>query len=69
MIPSSAVYVDAGQIAALLPGSRGAAEYEILSGRPGEAITLTDTLTIQQVFIMITIIIGNILFFLERRTN
>jgi len=69
MIPSSAVYVDAGQIAALLPGSRGAAEFEILSGRPGEAVTLTDTLTIQQVFIMITIIIGNILFFLERRTN
>jgi hypothetical protein len=67
MVPSSAVYVDAGQIAALLPGSRGAAEYEIRSGIPGEAITLTDTLTVQQVYIMILIIIGNIMFLSERK--
>ena len=66
MVPSSAVYVEAGQIAALLPGSRGAAEYEILIGRPGEAITLTDTLSTQQVFLMIIIIIGNIIFLLEK---
>ncbi len=66
-VPSGAPYLQAGQIASILQGSRGAAEYEILIHQPGEAATQTDALTLQLIYLMVLIVIGNILYYMSRQ--
>ncbi len=67
MVPSGAPYQQAGQIAAILAGSRGAAEYEVLIAKPGEGATVTDALTMQLLYLMCLIIIGNVIFYTQRK--
>ena len=53
----------AGQILALLPGVRAAAEYEKLIGRPGLGTSQADALSTSHILVIIFVIIGNIAYF------
>ena len=61
-VPQAMPYLQSGQFRAIIPGSRGAAEYEFLVGRPGAAIAGQDVLSMMSVYLWILIIIGNIAF-------
>ena len=65
-IPAEMAYVETGQIAAYVPGGRGAAEYEVAIREPGEAVTLTDAMSMQHLFLIVMIILGNVLWFKDR---
>lgn len=67
MMPILSPYLDAGQISGLVGGLRGGAEYETLTGRPGDA---TDGMTAQStmhLLIAALIIIANLSYAAERR--
>lgn len=64
MMTSSMIpYWQAGQILGFIDGSKGAADYEVLVNRPGEAVMITDILSLTQVVYLIFIIVGNIGYF------
>lgn len=56
----------AGQIKEYLAGVRAAADYEKLVGRPGRAIASLDAISISHMFLIALIVIGNILYVMER---
>lgn len=56
-------YYQADQILGFIDGSKGAADYEILVNRPGEAVMITDILSLTQVLYLIFIVIGNVAYF------
>jgi len=67
MMTSSMIpYYQAKQILGFIDGSKGAADYEILADRPGEAIMITDILSLTQVVYLAFIVIGNIGYFGEK---
>jgi len=59
-VPGMMPYVQAGQYVGLVPGLRGAAEYEILVGETGPAVTGTDTSSMAAILVTLFIILGNI---------
>jgi hypothetical protein len=61
-------YYTAGQIDILM-GSRGAAEYELLVGRPGLAIIATDALSAGHLLVIIGIISGNIYYLYQKKNK
>ena len=68
MMTSSMIpYYQAGQILGFIDGSKGAADYEVLVNRPGEAVMITDILSMTQVVYLILIVVGNIGYFGARR--
>jgi len=67
MMTSSMIpYYQAGQMLGFIDGSKGAADYEVLVNRPGEAVMITDILSLTQVVYLLFIIIGNIAYFGKR---
>lgn len=67
MAPGYYPYLQTGQIAGLLGGLKGAAEYEQLVGHPGTATRAMDPQAVAHGVIVLFIIIGNITFFALRR--
>jgi hypothetical protein len=63
-VPTQAMYLSAGQVQGYIGSIRGAAEYELLIGRPGEAIVSTDALSTSHLWIITVIILGNLSYFL-----
>jgi hypothetical protein len=64
MMTSSMIpYYQAGQIQGFIDGSKGAADYEVLANKPGEAVKITDILSLTQVVYLLFIIIGNVGYF------
>jgi len=61
-VPGSMPYVRSGQLAGLLMGMRGAAEFEILAKVPGDAVAGMDAQSLSHVLIIIFIIIGNLAY-------
>jgi len=60
--------LDSGQLFALVPGLKGAAEYEILqSGKPGKAGSGMDAQSISHLLIIALIILGNLLLFYGKK--
>jgi len=59
-------YVQSGQLSGLLGGLAGAAEYEQLTGRIGWASTGMDAQSLGHVCIIVLILLGNIVYFLNR---
>jgi hypothetical protein len=53
-------YVATGQIAAVIPGIRGAAEYEHLLGRPGEGSRLQEGSVVTAAFVTLLLLAGNL---------
>lgn len=60
-------YVQSGQLDGLLGGLAGAAEYEKLAGRPGWATTGMSAQSLGHLTIILLIILGNSLYFINRR--
>jgi len=63
-VPESMPFVRSGQLAGLLMGMRGAAEFEILAKIPGNAVSGMDAQSLSHVLIIVFIIVGNLAFLL-----
>ncbi len=66
-VPNVMPYLDSGQFAALLPGLRGGAEYEVLIGEPGEGAARMDAQSLGHMVIVTFIIVGNVAYFFSKR--
>jgi len=53
-------YMESGQLEGFLPSLRGAAEYELVSNRPGVAIIGMDSQSLVHVVVIVAIIISNL---------
>lgn len=62
-------YLDSGQLVGLLGGLSGAAEYERLLNMPGDATVGMDAQSIVHVLIIVLIILGNIAYFVSRKSE
>ena len=60
-------YLQAGQLQGLLGGMAGAAEYEVLVGKPALATRGMDAQSLAHVFIAFMIILGNVAFLGQRK--
>lgn len=66
MVPTILPYYPIN-VQGVLNGGIGAAEYELFSGFPGEAVKLSDMLSMGGLVHLIFLILGNIGFFLKRK--
>ena len=60
-------YLQAGQLQGLLGGMAGAAEYEVLEGKPALATRGMDAQSLAHVFIAFMILLGNVAFLGQRK--
>ncbi len=60
-------YLNAGQLEGLLGGLSGAAEYEKLIDKPGDATVGMDAQSVVHILVIILIILGNVAYFATRR--
>jgi len=66
-VPIATPFVNSGQIKGLLPGLRGAAEYEILIGAPGAAASMMDAQSMGHLVMIGFIVLGNVAFLWGKR--
>jgi len=66
-VPLAMPFVDSGQIKGLLPGLRGAAEYEILIDAPGTAASMMDAQSMGHLVMVGFMLLGNIAYLLSKR--
>jgi hypothetical protein len=59
-------YIQSDQIASIINGARGAAEYELLRSEPGRAVAGMDAQSIGHIYVALLIIVGNIAFQLTK---
>jgi hypothetical protein len=67
MVPEGYNYLDAKQIAGMLPGMVGAAEYETLINSPGKGLRGASALSTSHMLIIILIVLGNLGYLAARR--
>jgi len=67
--PNFYPYVQSGQLVGLLGGLKGAAEYETLIDAPADATKGMDAQSIVHVLIVLFILVGNVVYFLDRRAE
>lgn len=67
MAPKIYAYVGSGQMTGLLGGMKGAADYEKLVGEPDLATKGMSAQSLVHLFIIVSVIVGNIIYFRERR--
>ncbi len=67
MAPRYFAYLSAGQMTGMLGGMKGAAEYEKLVGHPGSAIKGMASQSLVHLFIIFSVIAGNITFLAGRK--
>lgn len=65
-VPNAMPFIDSGQVLGLLQGLRGAAEYELLLGAPGEAAAKMDAQSLGHLVIIAFIAIGNFAYFVAK---
>ena len=66
-VPIATPFVNSGQIKGLLPGLRGAAEYEILIGAPGKAASMMDAQSMGHLVMIGFIVLGNVAYLSSKR--
>ncbi|MDP2858251.1 MAG: hypothetical protein Q8P50_09775 [Bacillota bacterium] len=66
-VPTRLPYIRSGQQKGIIPGLRGAAEYEKLIKKPGAATQLMDAQSLGHVLIIFFILLGNIGFVATRK--
>lgn len=66
-IPGAIINHNAGLYAAIIKSTKGAAEYQYLSGYPGMAIISMDAFSAIHIFLIATVLIGNIGYFGTKR--
>lgn len=59
-------YLQSGQLVGLLGGMLGAAEYEVLVGKKGDATAGMDAQSMAHALIILFILVGNIAFFVQK---
>ena len=69
MAPKLYAYLSAGQMTGMLGGMRGAAEYESLVNKPGSAVKGMASQSLVHLFIILSVIAGNVIFFIEKRQH
>lgn len=69
MAPKSYSFLQTGQMVGLLGGMKGAAEYEKLTQNPGKATRGMDPQSIIHLVIIIFIVLGNIGYFVGKRSK
>lgn len=69
MVPTLMPYYQAGQIYGMLSGLRGAAEYEALINQPGKGAAGISSLTMGHLLIIVFLVLGNVGFFLSKRSR
>jgi hypothetical protein len=67
MAPDFYPYLQTGQFVGMLGGLKGAAEYEQLLGRPADGSKGMDAQTVVHVFVVLSILLGNVAYFVNRR--
>ena len=68
-ISNHQAYVESGQLQGYLGSLRGAAEYEQLLSRPGDATAVMDAQSAAHVFVVLLIVLGNIGEFAAKRAK
>jgi len=69
MAPEFYPYLQTGQLVGMLGGLKGAAEYEKLIERPEFASIAMDVQSVVHFLIVILVIMGNLFYFLQRRSH
>ncbi len=67
MAPKFFAYIGSGQMTGMLGGMKGAAEYEALEKQAGTATKGMGAQSLVHLFIIISVLVGNIIFFFERK--
>lgn len=65
--PGAQAYLSAGQIQGLVAALAGAAEYEILMGRPGKAVAAMDAQSTTHALTVVLVLLGNVGLYASRR--
>ena len=68
-VPEFSAYLQSGQLKGMLMGIAGGAEYEQLIQHPALALTFMDAQSVGHLLIVALIIVGNLIFFLARRSG
>ncbi len=68
MGPQTIPYYESGQAVGLLMGLRDAASYEVIMERPGMATAAMDSQSFAHLFIILLVILGNIIYFIQQRS-
>lgn len=69
MGPHYIPYLEAGQLAGMIVGLRGAAEYEYLVGFVGEGLMGSDALSMTHLLVAVFVILGNVFYLYSTRTK
>jgi len=67
MAPTFEPHYNAGNIIGFIVGIRGAAEYELLAKKPGVGVATTDALSASHLLVVLSVIVGNIVYFSMKR--
>ena len=67
MAPKFYAYLSSGQMTGMLGGMKGAADYEQLVHHPGAATKGMDAQSLVHLFIILSVVAGNIIFFIEKK--
>lgn len=66
-VPETMAFVQSGQLKGIIAGMRGAAEYELLAGRPGRALAGMDAQSLTHVVILAFIVLGNVAYIARKK--
>ncbi len=69
VLPVVGPYVSSGQIRAAISGLSGAAEYEVLSEMPGQALGAMDAQAAGHLFLVVLVLLGNVGFIVESKRS
>jgi tetrahydromethanopterin S-methyltransferase subunit D len=67
MAPKVFAYLNSGQMTGMLGGMKGAADYERLVKKPGTASKGMAAQSLVHLFIILSVIVGNIIYFMEKK--
>jgi hypothetical protein len=62
-------FLRTGQVYSWVAGTRQAAEYQILLGEPGPIVATMDAQSIAHIFAMLLIVVGNIMYFVQKSST
>jgi hypothetical protein len=69
LVPQYTPYLQSGQLKGMLKGVSGAAEYESLLKKPGEATAAMEVQSLSHVVIIAFIVMGNIAYLVNRKED
>lgn len=67
IMPVVGPYLASGQLRGIISGLSGAAEYEVLSEMPGQAVAAMDAQAVGHLYIVALVVLGNVGFYAESR--